>query len=519
MDILNVCFPTGALNIGKSGCNGSENYIKEKKDIMHKRLNDVQIEAMNFTMSEQLPVSLIQGPPGTGKSKTIKEIIFQSIKKNKKILVTSFSNAGCDILASIVNDFRDPEDESLKCLSDDKFIRIGKAGKVNEAIKRIYLDEKNKSCFSKICLEKIEKSIYNKEDQSLVDERKIDIENKLNKYNEALLEKSSVVFSTCVSSGSFLMRKYLENRKTFFDIVIIDEASQALEPACWIAMLQAKKVIIVGDCHQIGPIVNTNTQLTFYTLFERMFETYKYKLCKLLTIQYRMNEKIMQFPSRYFYNNNLIADKDTIAKRTLKDVLENRNKSLNKYKNFYQYSNISNLIPLNTDPNDDPLFDPLNILSQPLILIKTEGKYLEKKISTSKYNEGEANIVEFIVDYLLKNKLDKKSIGVITPYAAQVNYLQRIFDFNIDVATVDSFQGSEKDIIIISFVRSNEDNEVGFLADKKRINVALTRAKYMLIMVCDTDTLQCNKFMKDMLKFYLKNSRILTREEMIKINI
>ncbi len=504
------------------------------------RLDKYQREVMNFSISSSLPISLIYGPPGTGKSKTIKEIVLQSIKKNKKVLVTAFSNAGCDILASMVNSLSFNEKLKEEEFNIDNFLRVGTHGKIGEDVKKISLEEKTKSSFYFVCLEKIQQNLYSKEDQLLVDSRIVDLREKVNKLKEILIGKASVIFSTCVSSGGFLMRKFRENRKAFFDLAIIDEASQALEPSCWIPILQAKKVIIVGDFNQIGPVVNTNTQLSCYTLFERMYKIYKEKLSKMLRIQYRMHEKIMKFPSLHFYDNNLIAD-DHVASRTLKDFLENRRKNrfpainnvntnniIHFNNNIFdnknnqiqiEIENYNNNFSLSDLNSNNQIYDPLNILSEPLILIKTEGNCSENKISTSKYNVGEAKIVKSIVNYLRKNGVENENIGIITPYGAQVNCLQRMLNFSVDIATVDSFQGSEREVIILSFVRSNVDSQVGFLSDKKRINVAVTRAKKMLVLICDSETLKGNKFTQKLMNFYFENAKVFSSGEINGLNI
>ncbi len=153
--------------------------------------------------------------------------------------------------------------------------------------------------------------------------------------------------------------------------------------------------------------------------------------------------------------------------------------------------------------------DPLDILKEPLIMVNTGGESEEKKISTSKYNKGEADVALWLIRYLIKYGVNQSDIGVITPYSGQVNYLKSNIEGSMDISTVDAFQGSEKEVIIMSFVRSNDHGEIGFLIDKKRINVSLTRPKKLLILICDGNTLNTNPFLKDVFQYYEKNSKIL----------
>lgn len=477
--MVKACFPQSNITF-----NYLEDEIKDNEFFL-KRFHKVQKKVVNFCLQKTLPVTLIQGPPGTGKSHVIKEMIFQSLKKGEKILVTAFSNAGCDNLTSAISLLKN---DSCKMFSQELFLRIGNSSRMNKNAKEISLEEKeNKSVF-KICLNKIEKTMYTKEDKILVSERQHELEVKLNTYREVLIDKASVIFSTCVSSGSFTMRKFMENKKNFFDLVIIDEASQALEASCWIPMLLGKKVIIVGDSKQIGPIINTNNKLFTFTLFEKLFRIYSDEICQVLTVQFRMHEKIMRFPSNYFYNGVLVAD-ESCADRTLFDMFNIKNKLLHG------------------DKVD--IKDPIDILKEPLIMVNTGGESEEKKISTSKYNKGEADVALWLIRYLIKYGVNQSDIGVITPYSGQVNYLKSNIEGSMDISTVDAFQGSEKEVIIMSFVRSNDHGEIGFLIDKKRINVSLTRPKKLLILICDGNTLNTNPFLKDVFQYYEKNSKIL----------
>ena len=205
-----------------------------------------------------------------------------------------------------------------------------------------------------------------------------------------------------------------------------------------------------------------------------MLENFKNTIVKPLYVQFRMHEKIMTFSSNYFYEKKLVAD-DLVRYHTLESLID-----MSKIK------------------------DELMILNDPLIFIDTcNFQFLESKEerSFSTYNYGEARICKAIIDYLKSKNVKNDYIGVIAPYAAQVNLLMKELPTdeyrNIEISTVDGFQGREKEIIIISLTRSNERGNIGFLADKRRINVAITRARRMLVIICDSSTVAHDSFMYD----------------------
>ena len=357
----------------------------------------------------------------------------------------------------------------------------------------------------------------------LVDKRRKSLKSKLDNYKEILFEKSDVVMMTCVSSGSYILNKYLQKRKTFFDLVIIDEASQAIEAAAWIPLLLGKKLIMSGDQFQIGPLIASSEN--FYelstTLFDKIYNIDKIDktkdLCRMLTTQYRMNAKIMEFSSRKWYSNQLVAS-ENVANKTMKDKVTinmkfKHNDSINNTNYNYNNNNYNNNnfngreinlnnLNLNTD------FDPLNLLSEPLIFVDTKGQFSENRMATTKINDGEANIVAWFVKYLTDNKVNPEDIGIITPYSGQVLNIRQKVGERPEVSSVDGFQGREKEVIIISFVRSNNASIIGFLSDEKRINVSLTRAQKMLIIICDSENMLNDKFLKEMILFYKANSYI-----------
>jgi predicted DNA helicase len=278
---------------------------------------------------------------------------------------------------------------------------------------------------------------------------------------ENILEKSAVISSTLVGAYS----PYLEGR--YFSTVFIDEASQALEPASWIPIIKSHRVIFAGDHMQLPPTVKSLEAAEAglsVTLFEKGIKrnTTDY----MLSVQYRMNEKIMGFSNQVFYGNRLLADR-SVASWKIAD-------------------------------NDEPV-----------ILIDTAGCGLEEykdPESQSTSNRGEAEILlnylrRYLIDY--EPWLKGSDFGIITPYRAQVEMIKKLIiemndpvfpDQRITVNTVDAFQGQERDVILISLVRSNPIGEIGFLRDTRRMNVALTRARKKLIIIGDTATIGNDPF-------------------------
>jgi ATP-dependent RNA/DNA helicase IGHMBP2 len=362
----------------------------------------------------------------------------------------------------------------------------------------------------KMCIKKIEENYikYSEMDRFLVDPRKNSLFRKLNSFKEILFEKSDVVLMTCVSSSNRCLKNYLSKRKTFFDLVIIDEASQAIEASTWIPILLGRRVIFSGDHFQIGPLIKhpENEYVLSYTMFEKLFDWNKnLDICRMLKVQYRMHKNIMEFSSMKWYGNHLIAD-ESIETKTLKEkIYFNETLGFNDQTQNSIGNLIYNGITQQEFKKNLKSIDPLSLLDKPLILVDTSGYFTERNITKSKYNEGEVMIVNWFVKYLTNNKIKPIDTGVITPYNGQVQSIIKKIGDAIEVSSVDGFQGREKEVIIISFVRSNAKKEIGFLRDDKRINVSLTRAKKMLVLICDRSNMT-DKFLKEMFDFYAKKS-------------
>lgn len=453
------------------------------------KLNKSQIKAVSKSLSSTT-FFLIHGPFGTGKTTTLSEYILQEIRKGKKILVTADSNMAVDnlieklgnqvlhvrighpsrvsshliestlaykienheksnILKSLKEEFKKLIDEREKF---QKPIPKWKRGLSEEQILKLAKENKStRGIPSKIIKDMANWIILNRKISDLKEKmRELEIEIAKN-----IIENSNVVFSTNSSAFSEILDGFI------FDVVVVDEATQATIPSVLIPLSKAKKFVLAGDHKQLPPtVLSEKAKKLSITLFERLIEKYPHK-SEILNIQYRMNKRLMEFPNREFYNGKLISASSN-SNITLKDF---------------------GIV------GKDKITDSDNVLVF-VDTMRKENKFeSKKKDSTSYFNKLEAEIVRDLVDSFLNLGVKNKWIGVITPYDDQVDLI-RSFELNIEVNTVDGFQGREKEIIIISFVRSNEKGELGFLTDLRRLNVSLTRAKRKLICVGDSLTLK-----------------------------
>jgi len=446
-------------------------------------LNDSQLKAVKKIIDAP-DVAFIHGPPGTGKTTTIVESIKLTIRQERQVLVCAPSNAAVDLLVDKL---------SLQGLNT---LRIGHPARVTEQSLSKTLDAKiaEHNHFDELKslrrrLEQLRQKTgqfkrnyghHEREQKRLARE-----EAKLLKSDADMLEfyivndllnNSEAICCTLVGSS----HPVLKGRK--FKTVFIDEAGQALEPACWIPLLKSHRVIFAGDHCQLPPTIKSReaaNQGLAKTLFEKGIEKYP-EFASMLQVQYRMHESIMKFPSQYFYKDGLIAH-DSVKNELLRP------------------------------------YEP------PMEFIDTAGcGYSEKQDpeTLSRYNEEEAGLLIHQVERVVESigttawLEEKITLGIITPYSAQVDRIQHLAESSeileplhrlISINTVDAFQGQERDVIAISFVRSNEKSEVGFLADIRRTNVAITRARKKLIMIGDSATLGAHPFYSELVEFLQQN--------------
>ncbi|HHD83765.1 MAG TPA: IGHMBP2 family helicase, partial [Campylobacteraceae bacterium] len=252
-----------------------------------------------------------------------------------------------------------------------------------------------------------------------------------------------------------------------------------------IPIAKADRFIIAGDHKQLPPTVVSNEPRLKETLFEKLIERYP-NLSSMLTVQYRMHEKIMRFSNLHFYGGRLVAD-ESVRNHTLADL---------HIRESTKYPQILN-------PKHPLAFVDMS---------QSDATEAQSSRSTSYYNEAEAALCVDLAKELLAMGLKAEDIGIITPYAAQIKRIKKVLeeeDISVETKTVDGFQGQEKEVILISFVRANDQGEIGFLKDARRLNVAVTRARRKLICIGDAKTLRHDKLFNEFLSFMEKEGTYL----------
>ncbi|GAB6189359.1 IGHMBP2 family helicase [Marinitoga arctica] len=511
--ILKLHYAEGKLSILKSIILGNKKPKIPKKvnlNFFDKNLNLSQKDAVEKAIGSE-DVFLIHGPPGTGKTRTLTEIIVQEAHIGRKILATADSNIAADNLLINLLKYEnikvcrlghpsridqdiihhslyyivekhpsyykidEMRDKALKISEErDKYIKPTpqfRRGLTDEQIEKYALKERGtRGIFPKNMQSMYNWIKLNKEVQTLFDKAK-EMEDEL---ILKILKECDVVVSTNSSSGID------ELEKIRFDTVVIDEGSQATEPSCYIPIVHGEKLIMGGDHKQLPPtILNPKAEkILSKTLFEKLINKYP-ENSSILTVQYRMNDKIMQFSNKKFYRGLLKSDK-SVKNKTLKINLENI---------FYPYNEILNEIPI--------VFVDTSLIPERFEIIK--------KGSSSKYNPLEANIIIKISEILSEQNIDH---GIISPYKDQVSFLKEKIDGIIN--TVDGFQGKEKEVIIFSLTRSNDEGTIGFLTDERRLNVAITRAKSKLIIIGDISTISKYPLFKEFINYIKDNGKIIS---------
>jgi len=440
-------------------------------------LNESQQEAVKRILAAE-DLAIVHGPPGTGKTTTLVQAALALIAQDgKQLLVVAPSNTAVDLLTEKL------ADEGLNVL------RVGNPARISERLSALTLDSKVASHNRSREMKSLKKQAaeyrnmahkykrnYGKAEReqrnALFDEvRKIMKEvRSLEKFiMDELVEKAQVITATLVGSNHYTVRNLR------YHTLIIDEAGQALEPACWIPVLKCRKLVMSGDPFQLPPTIKSRTSAKEGledTLFEKNMALHP-EAVVLLNEQYRMNNAIMGYSSKVFYYDKLKAH-STVAAHTL-------------------------------FPGD-----------LPLLFIDTAGCGFEERAEGSSIsNRDEAAFVfkhlELLINELIEKDADHfPSAAVISPYREQVKLMNELlpqysdaagYDANITVNTIDSFQGQERDVVYISMTRSNPQGVIGFLSDIRRMNVAMTRARKKLVVVGDSSTLSRLPFYSEFISY------------------
>ena len=448
---------------------------------INRSLDASQIEAVSMLLSSQ-DVALVHGPPGTGKTTTITEYICQEVSRGRKLLVCAASNVAVDNVVSGISKILLPNSKKVN------IVRLGHPARISQlehslSFKVFHSDQ---SALARDCRDEIKQlnRTFLKLSGKDRDQRR-KIRQMIKKLSGEERRRQKIAAQQCLESAQVICctlsgaaSSYL-SKLDLFDIVVIDEAAQATEPACWGALLRGKRCVLAGDHLQLPPTIiskEASKQGLSLTLFERLHKMWGSRISKMLVTQYRMNKVIMEWSSREMYQGALQAD-IAIASQSLSDLQEFK-------------------------CGDYPI----------LVFIDTAGCEMEERREEdgdSLYNKEEANIVMNYIQQLSSSGIKLSDIGVVTPYSAQVTLLRsmktEIYGTELEVSTVDGFQGREKEVIIISMVRSNSNSDVGFLSDSRRMNVAVTRAKKHCVLIGDSETIASDPFLSRLLTYFEEN--------------
>ena len=435
-------------------------------------LNSTQETAVNKVLCTR-DVSIVHGPPGTGKTTTLVEAIYETLHREPQVLVCAQSNTAVDWICEKLVDRGVP------------VLRIGNPTRVNDKMLSSTYERRFESHPAYPELWGIRKSIremgsrmrrgsYSEREgmrnrMSRLRDRATELEIQI---NADLFDSARVIASTLVSSN----HRLLNGRR--FPTLFIDEAAQALEAACWIAIRKADRVILAGDHCQLPPTIKcieASRGGLDHTLMEKVVMN-KQEAVSLLKIQYRMHRSIMQFPSAWFYQGELEAAPE-ISHR---GILE-----LDTPINWIDTSEM--------DFHEEFVGESFGRINKP------EANLLLQELENYIRKIGENRVAEECIDF-----------GLISPYKAQVQYLRnkikgnpffRPYRNRITVNTVDGFQGQERDVIFISLVRANENGQIGFLNDLRRMNVAITRARMKLVILGDATTMSKHAFYRKLIEY------------------
>ena len=437
-------------------------------------LNASQLEAVRFALSAG-DVAILHGPPGTGKTTTLVELIRQITARGERVLAVAPSNLAVDNLL-----------EKLLA-ADEKAIRVGHPARVLPELREQTLDALVENHPSVKVARKLVREAHALREQAakytrakpepgerrakrqeakemLADARKIEAQ-----VVEGLLNSAKIVCATLTG----LDRELLASQH--FDWCVLDEASQATEAAAWTPLQLVDRLVLAGDHCQLPPtIISAQAAAEGFgvSLLERLMQKPGPQISRRLEVQYRMHAEIMQFSSAEFYESSLSAA-DSVRSHLLRDL---------------------------------PGVAANELTETPIHFIDTAGASYDESPEPegeSRFNRPEADLVVKKVQELLEAGLAPTEIAVISPYSAQVKLLRELLKQpELEVDSVDGFQGREKEAVIVSLVRSNRDSEIGFLADTRRMNVALTRARRKLIVIGDSATITVDPFYQRLVTYF-----------------
>ena len=435
-------------------------------------LNNSQAKAVNKVL-EAKDTAVVHGPPGTGKTTTLVEAIYETLRRETQVLVCAQSNTAVDWISEKL------VDRGMSVL------RIGNPTRVNDKMLEFTYERRFaahpsypelwnirktlRTIQSQLRKQNYEERESNRNRISRLRKRAEELEVEI---NASLFGEARIIASTLVGASNRILEAH------HFSSLFIDEAAQAIEAACWIAISKADRVILAGDHWQLPPTIKCIDAARgglANTLMEKIVQ-HKPETVSMLTLQYRMHETIMQFPSLHFYEGQLQA------------APEVRHRSILDWDH-----------PLSWIDTSDEQYTEETLGETQSRINRPEAERLVQELKTYIERIGKERILEEHIDF-----------GLISPYRSQVQYIRHLLKKDrtlhplrhlLSVHTVDGFQGQERDVIFISLVRANETGNIGFLSDLRRMNVAITRARMKLVILGDSSTLKHHTFYRSLYKY------------------
>lgn len=436
-------------------------------------LNESQRQAVAFALSAD-DLAIIHGPPGTGKTTTVVELILQAVQRGDRVLATAPSNTAVDnLLEKLIS-------------AGQQAVRLGHPARITGELQAFSLDGRVQQHENMAVIRELEreseqllrqshrytraKPARGAKQEMRRDAQRLKAEaRRLERQAiEDVLDRAAIICATNTFNEDLVGDRW-------FDLLVIDEACQSTEPGSWVPLIRADRLVLAGDYQQLPPTILSRAaaeQGFSISLMERVHDLYGDSITRMLTVQYRMNREIMDFSSRHFYRDALIADASVVGHRLtdLAGVADNE------------------------------------LTRTPVTFFDTAGAGWEEELepdSESRLNRQEAALVIQLVQQLIEQGVAARDLAVITPYAAQSRLIRDLSPYpDLEVDTVDGFQGREKEAIVMTMVRSNPDGEVGFLSDTRRTNVALTRARRKLTVIGDSATLSNHEFYRELFDYF-----------------
>jgi superfamily I DNA and/or RNA helicase len=447
-------------------------FVAEPQITFRAHLNPSQQAAVRFALSAR-DVAVIHGPPGTGKTTTLVELMVQAVADGARVLACAPTNTAVDNLL-----------ERLVA-AGQKVVRLGHPARVSQALQDHTLDGLVERSDEMAVIQSMRREAEEmfrlanrhtrarpargqKADMRREARQLLGHARQLEKRTvEHFLDRADVICATNTLNESIIGDRH-------FDLLVIDEAAQSIEPGCWIPLVRCDRVILAGDHFQLPPTILSRQAAVDgleISLMQRLTELYGPRITRMLDVQYRMHDHIMQFSSERFYEGKLHGDASVRTHRLcdLAGIEENE------------------------------------LTRSAVLLIDTAGAGWDEeqeREGLSRLNRREAGLILELAGQLVEAGLSPRDMAVIAPYAAQARWLREHNRFeNLEIDTVDGFQGREKEAVLITLVRSNPQGEVGFLAETRRMNVALTRARRKLIVIGDSATVGRHDFYSDLVDY------------------